>query len=177
MSLTILYCDDDTCRLHAWFVIQWTAMMRTFSFGTPETWSSHCAHQVQGEGCGRSNGIQSMAMQCWQPACTMVSTFSISFLAKVRKLSMFLFKKCTLSAHASIANLCWLTCNKVVVIKIILVITFVNFCQVEVSVSNTAWIIGVADITNCKLVNKNSPRLLFCFHFLSLKEIFEVQDY
>lgn len=92
MSLTILYCDDDTCRLHAWFVIQWTAMMRTFSFGTTETWSTHCAHQVQGEGCGGSNGIQSMAMQCWQPACMMVSTFSISFLAKVRKLSMFLFK-------------------------------------------------------------------------------------
>jgi len=145
-SLTILYCDDDTCRLHAWFVIQWTAMMRTFSFGTPETWSSHCAHQVQGEGCGGSNGIQSMATQCWQPACMMVSTFSISFLAKVRKLSMFLFKNVHW-VHMLLLNLCWLTPSKVVIIKIILVITFMNFCQVEVSVFNTAWIIGVADIS------------------------------
>ena len=146
MSLTILYCDDDTCRLHAWFVIQWTAMTRTFSFGTPETWSSLCAHHVQGEGCGASNGIQSMATQCWQPACMMVSTFSISFLAKVRKLSRFLFKNVHWE-HMLLVNLCWLTPNKVVIVKIILVTTFVNFCQVEVSVFNTAWIIVVADIS------------------------------
>ena len=145
-SLTILYCDDDTCRLHAWFVIQWTAMTRTFSFGTPETWSSHCAHQVQGEGCGGSNGIQSMATQCWQPACMMVSTFSISFLAKVRKLSMFLFKNVHW-VHMLLLNLCSLTPNKEVMIKVILVTTFVNFYRKEVSVFNTAWIIGVADIS------------------------------
>lgn len=142
-SLTILYCDDDTCRLHAWFVIQWTAMMRTFSFGTPETWSSHCARQVQGEGCGASNGIQSMAMQCWQPACMMVSTFSILFHAKVRKLFMFLFK----NVHWVHMLLIDSQQIKVVIIKIILVIRFMNFCQLEVSVIYTAWIIGVADIS------------------------------
>lgn len=163
-------------------------MTRTFSFGTPETWSSHCAHQVQGEGCGVSNGIQSMATQCWQPACMMVSTFSISFLAKVRKLSMFLFKNVHW-VHMLLVNLCWLTPNKEVIIKVILITTFVNFCQVEVSVLKHRmdyWngryfdprcTILLTAFTNCKLINKSSPRLLFCFHFLSPKEIFEVQDY
>ena len=44
-------------------------------------------------------------------------------------------------------NLCSLTPNKEVMIKVILVTTFVNFYRKEVSVFNTAWIIGVADIS------------------------------
>lgn len=49
--------------------------------------------------------------------------------------------------HMLLLNLCSLTPNKEVMIKVILVTTFVNFCRMEVSVFNTAWIIGVTDIS------------------------------